>query len=389
MTDPRSINLGPHAEDAWLRLRHHLGWSQGFALGFLFVANPRLADAFRWRLERAYLGRVSTLQTLKPASPDLAIDEIMRLVRESPALLDDMAAPLWIELHEHAGDKAWDRARTLVLARLNEHRELLRRRLGRPLILILPQGWQAQARQIAPDLWFIRDFSLDVAAAATSIADEPSTVVKKSPVVAAEPSKSGWRRLLRKLWHPSQPRFPDHPLVAEWRRVRRKDGSDPNVLNTGWRAIDFLLDQRRIDEAYAIANEVLALTRQGSESDPRSLSVSLNKVGDAAHALGRLEDAERAYAESLAVMRVLRERLGDTPQVLRDLSVSLNKVGDAASALGQLEEARNAYQEAATLLRRLDHVFPGQEYASWLTDVEAKYQATASAQAQGSGDHPS
>ncbi|MEZ5574194.1 MAG: hypothetical protein R3F44_00560 [Candidatus Competibacteraceae bacterium] len=210
MTDPRSIDLGPHAEDAWLRLRHHLGWSQGFALGFLFVANPRLADAFRWRLERAYLGRVSTLQTLKPASPDLAIDEIMRLVRESPALLDDMAAPLWIELHEHAGDKAWDRARTLVLARLNEHRELLRRRLGRPLILILPQGWQAQARQIAPDLWFIRDFSLEVAAAATSIADEPSTVVK-SPVVAAEPSENWWRRLLRKLWHPSQPRFPDHP----------------------------------------------------------------------------------------------------------------------------------------------------------------------------------
>ncbi len=388
MTDPRSIDLGPHAEDAWLRLRHHLGWSQGFALGFLFVANPRLADAFRWRLERAYLGRVSTLQTLKPASPDLAIDEIMRLVRESPALLDDMAAPLWIELHEHAGDKAWDRARTLVLARLNEHRELLRRRLGRPLILILPQGWQAQARQIAPDLWFIRDFSLEVAAEATSIADGPSTVVK-SPLIAAEPSENWWRRLLRKLWHPSQPRLSDHPLVAEWRRVRRKDGSDPNVLNTGWRAIDFLLDQRRIDEACAIANEVLALARQGSESDPRSLSISLDRVGDAARALGRLEDAERAYAESLAVRRVLRERLGDTPEVLRDLSISLNKVGDAASALGRLEEALNAYQEAATLLRRLDHVFPGQEYASWLTAVEAKYQATASAQAQGSGDHPS
>ena len=388
MTDPRSIDLGPHAEDAWLRLRHHLGWSQGFALGFLFVANPRLADAFRWRLERAYLGRVSTLQTLKPASPDLAIDEIMRLVRESPALLDDMAAPLWIELHEHAGDKAWDRARTLVLARLNEHRELLRRRLGRPLILILPQGWQAQARQIAPDLWFIRDFSLEVAAAATSIADGPSTVVK-SPLIAAEPSENWWRRLLRKLWHPSQPRLSDHPLVAEWRRVRRKDGSDPNVLNTGWRAIDFLLDQRRIDEACAIANEVLALARQGSESDPRSLSISLERVGDAARALGRLEDAERAYAESLAVRRVLRERLGDTPQVLRDLSISLNKVGDAASALGRLEEALNAYQEAAILLRRLDHVFPGQEYAGWLIDVEAKYQATASAQAQGSGDHPS
>ncbi|MER2603898.1 MAG: hypothetical protein ABTR27_16305, partial [Candidatus Competibacter phosphatis] len=84
-----------------------------------------------------------------------------------------------------------------------------------------------------------------------------------------------------------------------------------------------------------------------------------------------------------------RERLGDTPQVLRDLSISLNKVGDAARALGRLEEALNAYQEAATLLRRLDHVFPGQEYAGWLIDVEAKCQATLSMPDQGSGDCPS
>ncbi len=569
MIDPRSIDLGPHAEDAWLRLRHHLGWSQGFALGFLFVANPRLAAAFRWRLERAYRGRVSTLQTLKPASPDVAIDEIMHLVRESPALLDDMAAPLWIELHEHAGDEAWDRARTLVLARLNEHRELLRRRLGRPLILILPQGWQTQARQIAPDLWFIRDFSLEVAAAATSMTDQ-FPQLEKSPAIEGEYLS----------------RFSNHSLVNEWGRLKgNKDFDKPdallNALITGWRAIDFLLDQRRIDDAYAIANEILALTRQGSESDPRVLGISLSKVGDAARALGRLEEAERVYAESLAVMRDLRQRLGDipevlcdlsvaldrvgdaaralgrveeaerayaeslavmrdlrqrlgdtpkvlrdlsialnnmgdtahalgqleevervyaeslavmrnlrqhlgdtpevlrdlsvaldrvgdaaralgrleeaerayteslavrrvlrqrlddtpeklrdlsvslskvgdaasalgrleeaerayaeslvvsralhqrlgdTPEVLRDLSILLNKVGNAASALGRLEEARNAYQEAATLLRRLDHVFPGQEYASWLTDVEAKYQTTASTQAQGSGDCPS
>ena len=378
MIDPQSIDLGPEAENAWLRLRHHLDWSQGFALGFLFVANPRLADAFRWRLERAYQGRVSTLQTLQPTTPEAALDAVMHHVRESPALLDDMAAPLWIELHEHAGDEAWDRARTLVLARLNEHRELLRQRLRRPLILILPQGWQAQARQIAPDLWFIRDFSLEVAATTIAIAHEPS-IVAEGPLVAAKPSKSGWRRLFRKLLHPSQPRFPDHPLVAEWHRLRRKGSSGYDVLIAGWRAIDFLLDQRRIDEAYAIANEVLTLSRRGSESDPRALSISLDRVGDAARALGRLEDAERAYAESLAVMRDLRRRLGDTPEVLRDLSVSLNKVGDAARALGRLEDAQHVYQEAVAVLRRLDHVFPGQDYESWLIDVEAKCRATVSA----------
>ena len=371
MIDPSSIDLGPQAEDAWLRLRHHLGWSQGFALGFLFVATSRLADAFRWRLERAYRGRASALQTLKPASSATALDDVMRLAQESPSLLGAMAAPLWIELQEHADDEAWDRARTLILARLNEHRELLRRRLGRPLILILPQGWQAQARQIAPDLWFVRDFSLEVAVAAIPFADEDLTVAK-SPPVAAERSNSWWQRLLDQLPHPFRPRLADHPLVAEWHRVRRKGGGDPNILNVGWRAIEFLLDQRRVDEAYAIANEVLALARRGSESDPRALSIALNWAGDAARALGRPEEAERAYAESLAVRRALRQRLGETPEVLRDLSVSLNKAGDAAGALGRLAEARDAYQELIVLLRRLDHVFPGQEYASWLADVEAK-----------------
>ena len=375
MIDPQSIDLGPLAEGAWLQLLRHLNWSQSFALGFLFVANPRLADALRWRLERAYQGRVSKLETLQPASPTAALDDILRRVRESPALLDEMAAPLWIELHQHAGDEAWDRARTLVLARLNDHRELLRRRLGRPLILILPQGWQAQARQLAPDLWFIRDFSLEVAAVITSIADQ-SPQLEKSPAI-----ESGY---------PS--RFSDDSLVNEWSRLKDKDFDKPdallNALIAGWRAIEFLLDQRRVDEAYAIANEVLALARRGGESDPRSLSVALDWMGDAARALGRLAEAERAYGESLGVRRVLRERLGETPEVLRDLSVSLNKVGDAARALGRLAEARDAYREAAALLRRLDHVFPGQEYASWLSVVESKYRAT-SPQGAGNGDPPS
>ncbi|MDS4027157.1 MAG: tetratricopeptide repeat protein, partial [Candidatus Contendobacter sp.] len=133
------------------------------------------------------------------------------------------------------------------------------------------------------------------------------------------------------------------------------------------------------ERAYGESLGVMRVLRERLGDTPevlRDLSVALDKVGDAARALGRLAEAERAYGESLAVMRVLRERLGDTPQVLRDLSVALDRVGDAASALGRLEEARNAYREEAALLRRLDHVFPGQEYASWLGAVESKYRAT-------------
>ena len=89
-----------------------------------------------------------------------------------------------------------------------------------------------------------------------------------------------------------------------------------------------------------------------------------------------------------AVSRVLRERLGVRTAVLRRFSsVALERVGDAAKRPEPAAEALNAYQEAATLLRRLDHVFLD-KICDWLTDVEAKCQTTASAQAQ-KGDHPS
>ncbi len=56
----------------------------------------------------------------------------------------------------------------------------------------------------------------------------------------------------------------------------------------------------------------------------RDLSISLDKVGDVAQALGNLTEAQQAYSESLLIMRQQRDRLGDSPEVLRDLSVSLN-----------------------------------------------------------------
>ncbi len=40
------------------------------------------------------------------------------------------------------------------------------------------------------------------------------------------------------------------------------------------------------------------------------------------------------------------------------MSVSLDKVGDVARALGQLEEAAGLYREALLLYRRLDLAFP-------------------------------
>jgi tetratricopeptide (TPR) repeat protein len=365
-----SLWLNDEAEAAWLRLRQHLDWSQGFALGFLFMASA-LAGVFRERLARVYQGRVSALQVVQPATPDAALQEVMQRVRAAMPVLDEIAAPLWIEVNQYSEDPTWEQGRALLLARLNEHRELLRRQLRRPVMLVLPAGYHKQVQQLAPDLWSIRDWSLTAA----SRLDQAQPAGRVVSAVVEFPSAAD--AVAEGAGEVTAVADDVDALVTEWRRLwdRRAHGAD--VLNIGWRALDLLLAWRRLEAAEEIAGQVLFLARRYAATDPRSLSVSLNWQGDVAQAQGRLEDAERAYRESLAVRRDLRGRLGDTPEVLRDLSISLERVGDLAVTRRQLPAAQQTYDEAAALLRRLDYVFPGREYARWLLQIETKRRELA------------
>ena len=69
-------------------------------------------------------------------------------------------------------------------------------------------------------------------------------------------------------------------------------------------------------------------------------------------ALGNLQEAEAAYRESLEISRTLRDRVGDTPEILRDLSVSLNKVGDTALRSATLRRLRPPIGKAWDLFAR-------------------------------------
>jgi tetratricopeptide (TPR) repeat protein len=70
-------------------------------------------------------------------------------------------------------------------------------------------------------------------------------------------------------------------------------------------------------------------------------------------AQGDWAQAESAYRESLALSRQLVERLGGTPESLRDLSVALDKVGGVAQAQGDWAQAESAYRESLALSRQL------------------------------------
>ena len=72
-----------------------------------------------------------------------------------------------------------------------------------------------------------------------------------------------------------------------------------------------------------------------------------------ARAQGNWAQAESAYRESLTLSRQLVERLGGTPEALRDLSVSLNNVGGVAWMQGDRTQAEIVYRESLGLRREL------------------------------------
>ncbi|NRT55916.1 tetratricopeptide (TPR) repeat protein [Leptothrix sp. C29] len=91
----------------------------------------------------------------------------------------------------------------------------------------------------------------------------------------------------------------------------------------------------------------------GTPEALRDVSVSLNRVGKVAQAQGDWSGAEVAYRESLEISRQLVERLGGTPEALRDVSISLDNVGQVAQAQGDWTGAESAYRESLGIRREL------------------------------------
>ncbi len=295
---------------------------------------------------------------------------MLGLIRTPSDLYEHAVAPLWLDLSISRGDD-WNRACDVLIARLNEHRELLRQRLRRPIILALPAAYAQRLRELAPDLWSIRDFSLnldDLELTGQQNGDAMSMAVSSSP---------------------SKPTVFDEAQWREWERLKKHGAKSRDVLRAGWLAADAALNARLLQRAEHVANDVLTLARElelaeGTDDKAatvRDLSISLDNVGDIAVAQGRLEDARGTYEESLELRRQQRDRLGETPETVRDLSISLDRVGDIARAQGRMEDAVTSFQEALIFWRRLNLAFPEtQEYRDAIGDLEQRLAALQEAQ---------
>lgn len=300
-----SVSLSAKGEAEWRRVKTHLELSEGFCLCFMFSGHAAAASLFRDRLADILRMRVTKLKLYEPATPEELADKILPRILQPYRFEEDTKAPVWLDLAAQTGAE-WAEARVNLLARLNEQREPLRKRLLRPLILVLPLAEKPQIRGLVPDLWSIRSFALEID---DSLVETPPPA-RDAPAAPPDPE-------------PLPLSEADRAAVAEWNRVREKRTRDRGILLAGGRAFDALYRARRLREALQTAEEVLAISR-----------------------------------------RILAS-VGETPEALRDLSVSLDNVGKTDLSLGQYEDARKVFTEGLEIGARLAEAFPQQvEYNS-------------------------
>jgi tetratricopeptide (TPR) repeat protein len=103
----------------------------------------------------------------------------------------------------------------------------------------------------------------------------------------------------------------------------------------------------------------------------RHISVSYNKIGDVLIAQGKLQDALRAYRESIAIFERLAKADPSNTDRQRDLAVSYEKVGDALVAQGKLPEALNAYRDGLAIKERMAKADPSN--ILWQVDLTDSY----------------
>lgn len=325
----------PNLDPQWLELRSHLEWSRGFAPVFVFFSPTGNPGSGRAYLEAALKSQLSSLHKVTPEKPEDASSLVLSALLDD-GRMRDLGAAVWVELLRGETDPAWQRARSETLAVLNERRDLLEREFKRPLILVLPRAFAETAARSAPDLWSKRVLALFPEDAAVPLTAEPSL-----PATA-----------------PAAPRAELEEWLKAWKTQRALPDPRRASLYEGMMAADALLEAYRWTEAHEVAVGLVEVARVASDADAdapnrlRDLSISLNKLGDAESALGRLEAARDAYRESLEIFRRLHVSLGNLPQVLNDLRFMLKRLADAERNVGDIEAAALLEREAAELEAR-------------------------------------
>ena len=286
------ISLTPQGEQVWLRIKKHIEWTDGFCIGFIFSEHPPVVTIYRERLIDIFRLRVTRLQFILPENPEELTEYILGRIIHPYSHETAHGGPVWIDLSARS-ETGWPEGRLNFIARLNEHREPMRKNLGKPLVLIFPLAEKAALRAMAPDLWAIRSFTIDTSGELFTVeADRPAVEGQREPVKFEATAF-------------------DQAVLSEWERLRKSGDRSRGILMPGSRAGAVLRKLGRHAEAKEVAEYLLPITREIVEEDPEALhdlSVSLDNVGKTAQAMGQWDNARNAFEEGLSIGKLLSSR---------------------------------------------------------------------------------
>jgi Flp pilus assembly protein TadD len=163
----------------------------------------------------------------------------------------------------------------------------------------------------------------------------------------------------------------------------------PSVLaRVGCLLGDVLQSQGKLEAAQAAFGEYLAISRRLAEQDPsnagwqRDLAVAQIRVGAVLQAQGKLGATQAAFSESLAISRNLAEGYPNNVGWQRELAMAHSRVGDVLLAQGKLEAAQAAFGEYLALGRHLAEQDPSN--STWRHGLAVAYSRVGDVlQAQG------
>lgn len=297
----RSESLGiagltPEGEQQWLRLLNHVQWSEAFSLILIFSQNAKIVALFRQRLEQVYRLRVSRLSTIRFEVAEqlltVALPELLGANHSHKII----GAPVWLDLTYTNSDDHGPATRSKFYQRLNENRETLREQ-QRAVIIVLPVTEKQSFRELAPDLWTIRDLTIETGnwleIENYGGSNEMRTGAGSTESLPAIPLNAA-----------------EHQYIDEWQRVKHQQ--DRGVLFAAQRAFDISLSHGQYMLAGEIAADMHSLAKRLKDSGEtpqglRDLSVSLDNMGNVARERGEFEAAQEHYAESRSVSDLLNK----------------------------------------------------------------------------------
>ena len=370
---PLQRRYGPKSSKEWQLVRRHLELEGGMAFITVLVPEPAAAEICRDELA-GWLAPEGKRLAILPLNEPATLATLSFLLATFP-ITPDLGA-LWIcaGMVSEADPEypAWRRAWWEAASRVNERRDIYRRRFSVPLLFVGPPWLQPLFRDAAPDFWSTRAFVVRIAReAGLAVPDRmveresrrestPDQVPRPAPEDSPDPEFAlqeaaklagrPERILLQAELYLRAGRgfYARNDLVRTEESFRQalalqeQGGDTPTsrgiTMGELGRAV---MDQGRLAEAESLFRQALALQEQGGDT-PTSRGITTHGLGRAVMAQGRLAEAETLFRQALAQ----KEQGGDTPT---SRGITMGELGRAVRDQGRLAEAESLFRQALAL----------------------------------------